>query len=322
MAKEERLELIKQFEKRRESRAILYVLGDRQPIQLFGTIIMMDGFLLIQKFLKKFGQCKKISFIIYSAGGDLSTPWPLVNLLRGFAEDFEVIVLRKALSAATLICLGSDRIVMSPFSLLSPIDPQGQFSTSEGKVEQIGIEDILKFIEFSREKIGLKDKLGKIEILKALSRIDPKVLGNINRTHSLILKLATDLLMLRKKDRLSDAQIKKVVSNLTEKTYSHLHLIGRSEARDKIGLKSMIEFADETTYKLMEDMYGILESELQLETPFDFQEELKKSNPNPASVAATRCIAQTTELNFEGKSTIVILPNGQVPQPPFKWELV
>ncbi|HUI31656.1 MAG TPA: hypothetical protein VLX91_15715 [Candidatus Acidoferrales bacterium] len=322
MAKEERIELLKGFEKRRKSRAILFVLGDRQPIQLFGTLIAMDIIPLTQKLVGKMSQSKKISLIIYSAGGDLFTPWPLVNLLRGFAKELEVIVLRKALSAATLVSLGSDRIVMCPFSNLSAIDPQGTFQTPEGKIEQISIEDILKFIEFAREKIGLKDRAGKIEILKALGRIDPKVLGNINRTHSLILKLATDLLKLRSKNRLSDTQIKNVVSNLTEKTFAHMHLIGRSEAKNKIGLGSMIEFADEKTNELMENMYTIVESDLQLETPFDLQEELKRNAPNAVTVTATRSIAQSTDLNYEGKSTIVIHPNGQVQQPSFKWELV
>lgn len=322
MAKEERIRFLKKFEERRGSRAILFVLGDRQPVQMFGTHIAPDAIPLMQKLLGKMGSCQKISLIIHSSGGDLFTPWPFVNLMRGFTQNFEVIVLRKALSAATLICLGSDRIVMSPFSHLSSIDPQGNFPTSEGKVEQYAIEDIRSFIEFARKKIGLRDRAGKIEILKALGKIDPKVLGSINRTHSLILKLAKDLLMQRKTEPLSKRQVRQVVTNLTEKTYSHFHLIERIEARDKIGLKTMIEFADRDTFELMEEIYSALEAELQFDVPFDFQEELRRASPNQASVSVTRSIAQSTDLNFEGKSTIVVLQNGQVPPISFKWELV
>jgi hypothetical protein len=322
MAKQDRLDIIRELQECRKSNVILYILGDRAPNQLLSTILATDSIALLTKILKEQGISKRISLVIYSTGGDLNTPWPIVNMLREFTKDFEVIVPRRALSAATLICLGSERIIMSPFSHLSAVDPQGNFQTGEGKVEQIAIEDILGFIEFSQKKIGLKDRAGKIEILKALQRVDAKHLGNINRTHYLIRKLSTELLKLRRKERLSDRQIKKVVANLTEKTYSHSHLIGRNEARDKIGLGSMIEFANKETFSLMEKLFECIDTDLSLNDPFDFQEEIKKAAPNPTSVDVIRCLMQSEKMNYEGKSNIVILPNGQIQPPSFKWHLV
>jgi hypothetical protein len=321
MAKQERLEIIKQLQECRKSKVILFVLGDRQPVQIFGTIIATDSIQLLQKILKAEGRANRISLVVHSTGGDLNAPWPIVNLLREFSDDFEVIVPRRALSAATLICLGSERIVMSPFSHLSPVDPHGQYPTPEGKTEQIAIEDIIGFIEFSQKKIGLKDRAGKIEILKALEKTDAKVLGSINRTHSLIRKLTAGLLELRKTNRLSDDEIKKIVINLTEKTYSHSHLIGRIEARKDIGLGPMIEFADEDTYRVMELLYDQIDSDLDLSKSFDIQEELAKTAPNQATISAVRCIIQSEKLNFEGKSNVIILANGQIPRPSFKWVL-
>lgn len=128
--------------------------------------------------------------------------------------------------------------------------------------------------------------------------------------------------MLRREMRLSRRQIKKVVAFLTKKTYSHSHLIGRNEAKEKIGLGSMIEFADKDTYDLMEKLYEHIESDLSLSDPLDFQEELRKAAPNPAKIDAVPCLVQSEKLNFEGKSNIIILPNGQVPPPSFKWHLL
>ncbi len=321
MAKTERLELIKELQEKRKSKVILFILGDRQPIQIFGTVIALDSVSLLQKILRREEKLKRISIVIHSTGGDINTPWPFMNSLREFTDDLEMIVPRRALSAATLMCLGSERIVMSPFSHLSAVDPQGQFRTSEGKIEEIAIEDIVGFIEFSKTKIGLKDKVGKIEILKALQKIDAKVLGSINRTHSLIRKLSSGLLRLRKTNKLTETEIEKIVTNLTEKTYSHTHFIGRTEAKQDIGFGPMIEFADKETFEIMEKIFDQIESDLQLSEPFNVQEELEKVAPNPAKISAVRCIMQSEKMNFEGKSDVTILPNGQV-QAPFKWDVV
>ena len=122
----------------------------------------------------------------------LDTPWPLVNLIREYCKEFEVLIPEKALSAGTLISLGADKIVMLPYSHLSPIDPAAEFTDVEKKQQKrIEIEDIIGYIKFAKEKIGIKSQTTLGEIMKELSKeINPTMLGSSNRIHSLIRSLA------------------------------------------------------------------------------------------------------------------------------------
>ena len=67
---------------------------------------------------------KTIDFYLYSLGGNLDTPWPIISVLREYCESLNVLIPYKAFSATTLTALGADRIVMSRKGELGPIDPQ------------------------------------------------------------------------------------------------------------------------------------------------------------------------------------------------------
>ena len=48
--------------------------------------------------------------------------WRFVNALRERVERFSVLVPQDAFSAATLLALGADEIVMHPYGCLGPVD--------------------------------------------------------------------------------------------------------------------------------------------------------------------------------------------------------
>jgi hypothetical protein len=319
MPKEERLRALKELQECRESKVIIYCLGDRNPIQIFRTIIAIDVIPYLETILKNQGHSKRISLFLYSTGGNIDTPWPMVNLIREFCDEFEVIIPRKALSAATLISLGANRILMSPFSQISPVDPEGSFLQPDGTVQQIAIEDITGFIDFSKSKVGLTGNQGHIEILRALGqKIEPKILGNINRTHSLIRKLAEGMLSLHLNLKTNKRRVKHIVDNLTQKAYSHNHLIGRREAKVVIGLGDIVQDADQKTFPLMEALFNELEKDLDLNSPLVVEEHMEKAKESPVKIDSIRALIQSESVNVEGKSEITIFPNGQVKNP-FKW---
>jgi hypothetical protein len=115
------------------------------------------------------------------------------------------------------------------------------------------------------------------------------------------------------------ARIEKIVLNLTEKSYSHTHFIGRREARDDIGLGNIIEYADEKTFDIIERLFEAVSRDLLLEEALDVPSEIEKNKPKPVVIESLRAIVQSESMNFEGVSTITILPNGQV-SAPFRWE--
>ncbi len=208
---------------------------------------------------------------------------------------------------------------MNPYSLISPVDPMGSFQTPDGRIEQVAIEDIRSYIEFAKEKIGLKDEIGKAEILKSLISIGPKILGSVNRTQYLIVKLAKGLLSLHLNKRKDAKRINQIVSNLTEKAYTHAHFINRREAKEDIGFGNIIEYADEKTFELSEKLFEVISNELLLDVSLDVQGEIEKSKPQPISIQCVRSLAQSENVNFEGVSNITIYPNGQVVSP-FRWD--
>ena len=78
-----------------------------------------------------------------------------MSLFREFAKRFCVLIPYRAYSAASLIALGADEIVMHPYGNLGPTDPQ---LTNVKKQVQFGSQDLAAFLQFAREEVGLSDQ--------------------------------------------------------------------------------------------------------------------------------------------------------------------
>ena len=59
---------------------------------------------------------KKIDVFLCSNGGSGTVPWRLISLLREFGESVGVLIPYRAYSAAALLALGANDIVMHPFA--------------------------------------------------------------------------------------------------------------------------------------------------------------------------------------------------------------
>lgn len=119
-AHDERKAILEEIGKARDSKVLLYVTSDRPSME---TQIGPDVDDIFVEHLDELWPAKKISVVLYTTGGNTATAWRLINLLRTFCDELEIIVLVKALSAGTLMCLGANQIVMSKQSTLGPIDP-------------------------------------------------------------------------------------------------------------------------------------------------------------------------------------------------------
>lgn len=65
-----------------------------------------------------------LTLILHTPGGDPNAAAAVIDYLRQKFDDVEVIVPVIAMSAGTMMALGSDRIIMGRQSQLGPIDPQ------------------------------------------------------------------------------------------------------------------------------------------------------------------------------------------------------
>jgi hypothetical protein len=265
-------QLIQKLEKERGSKVICYLTSDKpapQPL-MFATQVALDILPLFTDILETFKKKpRKITLVIDTTGGNLDAPWPLVNLIREYCKEFEVIVLNKSLSAGTLVALGADRIVMSEFSQLSPVDPAQTRPDSNNKLVKLEVEDISSYIDFVKKKIGITEQSGLAEITKELNKeVPPTVVGSVNRTHYLIRRLSKNLLQLPK-TKLADKRIDEIVEYLTEKLYSHRHFINRNEAKNIIGFGDVVEYSSKETKKSVVEMIKYFNNLLKIKETFD-----------------------------------------------------
>jgi len=247
-------QLIKKIETLRNSKVITYLTSDRPgPVnaRIAGDIIP-----IISNQLRQIGKVDNIDLFLYSTGGDTMVPWRLVSMIREYCDTFSVLIPYKANSAATMISLGADQIVMTDLSELSPIDPStaNVFNPQDPQNPQnripISVEDVMAYFNLAKEKFGIKndEDLTKIfnKFVESNPQIHPLALGNVNRTHNLIRQLAGRLLKSHK-EKLKEDEINKIVDFFTEKLYSHQYFIGRREAKDDLGVKTVVEAGKELT---------------------------------------------------------------------------
>lgn len=271
---------IQQIEKLRKSRVITYLTSDRPgPLNAH---VAMDIIPIISKQLQTIGKTANIDLFLYSTGGDTMVPWRLVSMIREYCDKFSVLVPYKAHSAATMIALGADQIVMSDLSELSPIDPStaNVFNPQDPQNPQnkipISVEDVMAYFDLAKNKFGIKsdEELAKVfnKFVESNPQIHPLALGNINRMHNLIHILAKRLLKSHKTP-VKEEEIEKIVDYFTEKLYSHQYLIGRKEAKEDLDLKT-VHFADSALSKTMTDLYEEYKKEMDLDTLWNPENEL------------------------------------------------
>ena len=294
---------ISELENIRKSKVIVYMTGDKKPEQFFSTQVAPDILLYFKHILKAIGDTEKITLAIYTNGGLLDTPWPLVNLIREHCKEFEVIVLSKALSAGTMIALGADKIVMTRYSPLSPVDPSANIPDANNQTKHFEIEDIIGYIDFVKEKIGITEQNALCEIMRDLTKeIAPTMLGSANRTHSLVRRLAKNLLSGHKK-QISERQTKEIIEHLTQKLFSHRHLINRKEAKE-IGFEQLIEFTDKKNEKVIESLLQTYVGYMGLEDEFIPPEVLGKEAKK--TVVVNRAVVHSVKLKYTFQSNCLL----------------
>jgi hypothetical protein len=332
-------QLIQQIEGLRKSRVITYLTSDRQgPIN---ARVAMDIIPIISKQLQTIGKTDDIDLFLYSAGGDTMVPWRLVSMIREYCDKFSVLVPYKAHSAATMIALGADEIMMSDLSEISPIDPStaNVFNPPDPQNPQnkipISVEDVMAYFDLAKNKFGIKndEELSRIfnKFVESNPQIHPLALGNVNHIHNLIRVLAKRLLKSHKTPMKED-EIEKLVDYFTEKLYSHQYFIGRKEAKEDLGLKT-VQYADSALSKTMTDLYEEYKKEMDLGTLWNPENELGQNtmqNRKDYKIAfiESRQLSSNYELSVEYKKQQVNMvqqtPQGpiQIPQDQVGWRVI
>jgi hypothetical protein len=270
--------LYEQLEADRGSKVLAYVTGDRPGLETQIHPEVLDHFV---HHLDLIGPTPKITLYLYTRGGNTLASWSIANLIRQFADEFEVIVPFKAHSGGTLICLGANSIMMTKQATLGPIDPSvngplnpqipGAPPTAKTPVS---VEAINGFFQFAKEELGVTQSSDLTQVLVALSeKVHPLVLGEVYRTRAQIRMLAERLLSQQVQD---PEKVSKILGFLCSESGSHDYTIYRREARDALGLN--IEKPTADRYALIKQIYADVAEELKLSEPFDPNVELGAAN--------------------------------------------
>src|SRR2546426_10284790 len=189
MPRANRVQLLQQLQGVRGRPILAFVLGDRQNLN---AQIAPDQISLTSTLLEELGQVPALDLFLYSTGGITMAAFAFVNLVREYADHFSAIVPYKALSAATLICLGADEILMTPLASLSPVDPSvnGPYNplvpnqppgTFPVQTVEVSVEDVVQYIALAKKEGKLSRDEDMREVFLALTRdVRPMALGSVH----------------------------------------------------------------------------------------------------------------------------------------------
>ena len=220
--------------------------------------------------LRSIGHTKNLELIIHSSGGLPENAKKIVKMCRAYCENFTIIVPDAAKSAATIIALGADKIIMGNTSELGPIDPQFliPLPTPQGVIPQVrpawtivkGFEETIK---------DAVDEAGKIKVsyIPILNNIDMPLVEEAKAAMKNAKRIAEEFLkngMLK----YDPPKAEKTAEDLAfaEKCTLHAHLIDWQEARDLLG-ESNVTYLDPNNdeWKIYWEIY--VRSAIFLENP-------------------------------------------------------
>ena len=216
---------------------------------------------------------KEIDFLIISNGGDPITSLRIIGLLRERFEHISVLLPYVAYSAATILSLGADEIIMHPFSNLGPVDPQLTVTRQNGHGQQeqlqFSSEDLRNFIDFIKSDVGISDQQHLISAISPLiNDVGSLPIGSAKRGQQLSLTLSEKMLSTPIQDKNKAKAISKA---LNTSYYHHGYAVSRKEAFD-MGLN--IVYPDKKLEDLMWKIWLDISAEMKCENTFDVIKEI------------------------------------------------
>lgn len=147
--------------------------------------IFPDNVTLLEELLFDCDASKPLHVLIASPGGDGETAIRMVRSMQSRCTTLTMLVPDMAKSAATLMCLGADHIVMGPGGDLGPVDPQFQLggrSLASAKEIVAAIDEAESRVKSSPETFplfaGLLSEVNMLMVEQARSAL--------NRTEAMV----------------------------------------------------------------------------------------------------------------------------------------
>jgi|SRR5437899_2809436 len=222
--------------------------------------------------LRSMGKVDRLSLFIKSDGGYGQASLRMVNLLRQFAGQLTAIAPLECASAATMLALGADKILMGPLAHLSAVDTSltHDLSPIDRDNNRVSVsQDELHRVVRLWQKESDRESSNPYEAL--FSHVHPLVIGAADRSSALSTKLCVEILSYHLKDA---GNASKISDTLNSGYPAHSYPIMLQEAR-RIGLNA--EALDEDVNRLLLELNEIY-SEMGQRASTDFDERSSHDN--------------------------------------------
>lgn len=188
--------------------------------------------------LERLGQHDTIYLFLKSDGGSGQVSLRLVNLLRQHCRRLVALVPLECASAATMIALGADGILMGPTAYLTAVDTSLNHALSpldrDNDRVSVSLNELQRVIRLWREQQAQGDVAAENAYKALFQYVHPLVIGAVDRAESLSIMLCRELLAYHIADA---AKAEAIASALNGKYPSHSYPILLDEAV-KIGLQA------------------------------------------------------------------------------------
>jgi hypothetical protein len=194
--------------------------------------------LAFYELLEKLGQRERIFLFVKSHGGHGQASLRIVNLLRKYCKELVALVPLECASAATMMALGANRILMGPMAYLTAIDTSLTHDLSpidrDNERVSVSLDELNRVIRLWQQEKGEGQGGGDNPYKSLYAYVHPLVIGAVDRADSLSIMLCKELLSYHIKDA---AAAERIAQTLNSRYPSHSYPILLEEAA-RIGLEA------------------------------------------------------------------------------------
>jgi hypothetical protein len=222
--------------------------------------------------LHETGKIDRLSLFVKSDGGSGQAALRMVNLLRQYVKHLTILAPLECQSAATMLALGADRILMGPLAHLSAVDTSltHDLSPIDRDNDRVSVsnDELLRVIRLWTEQA--KDSTANpYEAL--FPYVHPLVIGAVDRSSALSTRICEEILSYH----MESAENSREISNILNSGYpSHNYPITLREAK-RIGLK--VEPMEDAVNAMLFELNEIY-SEMGQSASTDFDEKSSHDN--------------------------------------------
>lgn len=223
----------------------------------FPVIVSPEDVQMLEGILQTIDLSNGLVLIVSSPGGDPLAAEGIIKVCRTYSKTgaFTAVVPGQAKSAATMICMGAEQVIMGPASELGPVDPQVA-RVEKGRVKWFSAVNLVNTYESLFA--GANKTKGNLEpYLQQLQAFDAAEIGEFKAAIKLSEDIAVKALGSGMMSGKTDAEIKDAIKVFLEPEKGklvHGRAIHREEAT-KCGLKVDSWNQDHNLWKLVYELH-------------------------------------------------------------------